>query len=246
MRNYFKEVGDGYRNALKMDVVKEPRWRSRTNMSFVDWATSQIQPDESVKYQKGYEVPDQNPLTQRYFENTRGPVIYSEAAPNPGYYIEVAKRAVPNGSIGVVKGIGQYFVYTTIEATLVYTINALWGDPFVLERSYDFQPRWHFRLENYEGADPVWMTAPIVGNLLPGEAHPDLAYTDGLSYPWSAPSSQNIHLLIPGGKRLRVIVEIPAAIGEENQVDIEVAGVIRGFTLGDYGYHTLAAIRAHW
>jgi len=243
MRDFFKEVGDGFRAALSHGVVKEPSWRSRCNNAFIDWATSQIPPDESVRYQKGYEVSDQNPLTQRYFENTRGRVAYFDAAPAAGYYFEVAKKSVPPGYIGIVKSFQQYFAFRALGATMIYSESDYWGDPFALERTFGWIPRWHFRLENYDGSDPGWLTAPVIGNNLPGIAHPDIAYTDGVAFPWSSPASENIHLLIGGGKRLRVIVEVPALIGD---LDVEVAGALRGYTIGDYGYQTLLAIRSNW
>ena len=243
MRSYFKEVGDGFRAALSHGVVKEPSWRSRCNNAFVDWATSQIPPNESVKYQKGYEVSDQNPLTQRYFENTRGRVTYYDEAPSVAYYFEVAKKAVPPGFVGVVKSFQQYFAHVEIATTTVYSESDFWGDPFAIERDLGWIPRWHFRIENYDGSEPAWITAPVVGTVLPGIAHSDLAFSDGLGFPWVSPGAENIHLLIPGGKRLRVIVEVPAL---ESDLNIEVGGAIRGYTIGDYGYQTLLAIRSNW
>lgn len=241
MRNWEKLRHLGFRAALQQNIVAEPRWRSSLNLGWFRWAFSQEHLHSDIPCRGKFDQPERSPLSQRYWENTRG-LLQAPQGITP-WVAEVARIYIPDEFIGVLKGFEQVLVQTEIQGETGWmTASAAWGNPFNLPT--DTEITWHFRVHRLRGTSPTWINASSAApeTLLPGEPHPDLPSTTSLWYPAASPVSQNFHLHIGGGYTLRVV----SVLTRDSQVDVSIAGKIRGFQIGNYSLQTREATRSNW
>lgn len=239
IRSFEKLRHGWFSDAINLNVVKEPVWRARLNNAFLCWAFRQPVPRPAIPDRLGYEHPDQNPRTQRYWENR--PILYESPAGTDPWLIELARVTIPYASIGILKSFEQVVILTD-EGEFCFSGSANWGHPFVLPDWLTIT--WHFRLERVTGTEPALINQSglNVEALLPGEPHFDLAIMDNIWFPASSPASQNIHLTIGGRYRFRVL----ALVERDEEYTISIAAKIRGFRLSAFDAFTVLPVRSIW
>lgn len=192
-----------------------------------------------------------SPKSIHFRTNTRGRQVHpDELAPHRAWGVELARFIVPDGYIGIIKGLEQYLatVWGIPGGTdaFVYSQNSRWGVPGPWHAvappgipSSDLGT-WHFRLHNLSRTTPIWWNALGIVQL------PDLPYTDfpndeQLWFPAGSASSQNLHLIVPAGRMLRVIYVTP-----EQNARFEVACKLRGFIQSDRTLESAYNARTNW
>lgn len=229
--------------AIRKNVVREPTWRARMNNQFVRWAMSQqvIRLPE-IPRKRLYENPEQNPLTQKSWENTHPDGLLTAPAGTVPWIVELARISVPQDYVGVCKSFEQVLIHPDIQDPITFSLSGNWGNPFLLPAGVTVT--WHFRVERSDQGEPGWINAssptPLV--LLPGEPHFDVSEMQDLWFGASSPPSQNFHMTIGSRYRMRVL----AIVERDDEYAIQIAAKIRGFTLSCYDPMTLLAIRSIW
>lgn len=165
----------------------------------------------------------QLPATRRYVQS-RFPPTTPSVQPNPAqnWMAELARYPVPYGSIGIIKSLEQY----VSQGFQLHSTSANWGNPF----SLGIPISWYLRLSPYARLNDAWVNvsgAGAVPNLLPGFAYDDLSRTDDIWFPASSCSTTNVHLVIPGGYYLRVVVIVGANQGDAVSVACKLAGSVQ-------------------
>lgn len=179
--------------------------------------------------------------TLRYQATSRGLVPHPSNDNWEQWIVELARFAVPERMFGVAKTFDQFIARSSVEVTDLPTINANWGIPFLGFGTTDFGAiRWHFRLSEYYGAEHPWINA-INTTSLPGQPHPDMAFTDDIWFPAHSPNANNIHLPVPGKHVLRVFLQLPA------QTVRPYAGArLSGWTSTYLSPENRHAVRTYW
>lgn len=242
MRNFEQLRYAMLNQAIRKNVIREPKWRSRINLGFLAWANLQatrhaVAP--TIFRQASYEHPELDPLTQRYWESTRG-LLDAPAGIVP-WVVELARISVQDGQIGICKSLEQVVIHPDLQSPSYYSTISSWGNPFVIPTTVGVT--WHLRLERCDQGEPAWINAssPTPAILLPGEPHFDLPQITDLWFPAASPSGQNIHLCIGSRYRLRVI----AVVTRTEEFALSVSAKIRGFSQGVYSPYTLRSLR-YW
>lgn len=239
LRSWEKMRYDGFSRAIQNNAIKEPSWHRRLNNRFLTWVMTQPIPVlPELPNKRAYQTPEQNPLTQRYWENTRG-LLEAPTGTVP-WLVELARISIPDESVAIVKGFEQFI---DVEGESPLTASADWGNPFILTQ-YGITVEWYFRLERNDGGEPAWIniSSPTPRVYLPGEPHFDVHVYQDVWFPAGSPPSQNFHMTIGGRYRLRVL----ALVARTEQYDLKIAAKIRGFDLSNFDPNTLFAIRANW
>lgn len=241
IRNFEKLRHAYFERTIGKSVMREPRWHSRLNDAFLNWAMRVKAPDSDViPGQAHYERSSDNPLTQNYFESTIGLVTH------PGgidpWLVELARLTVPASKVAVVKSFEQVFIHSDVEGDTVFSASNLWGNPFSVSSVAAIDDiEWLWRIEKTEGAVApfVNLTNPVQ---VPGIPHPEIASMHDLWFPAASSPSQNIHITIGGGMTLRLfsLVRLNAAY------DIQIAAKVRGFHVSEFDAMTKLAIRSIW
>lgn len=232
LRNFDRMRHGFFSRAIIKNVVKEPAWRAQLNTGFIRYATSQplVRPDIPNKLL--YEKPENNPVTQRYWEHTFGQQTLPAAAT---WLIELARVSIPETYTGIVKSLEQC-VSTEQD---VYTDSSNWGNPHALPGAITI--RWLFRLERSDTPEPAQLVYSGPNPIVPGEPHFELQEITELWYPAASAVSQNFHLTIGGRYRLRLF-----ALVENASPPLFVSARIRGFRLSAYDNYTLLPLRSVW
>jgi hypothetical protein len=194
-----------------------------------------------------------SPKSIHFRTDSRGRRVHpDEQAPYREWTVELARFIVPDGHVGVVKGIDQYLaaqwdIPDGVDA-FVWSQNSRWGvpgawyadlaagSPIITDLGV-----WHFRLHNItQRGLPPWYDATGPAPL------PDLPYTDfpfdsQLWFPAGSASSQNVHLIIPAGHVLRVLYVAP-----EQDARFEAACKLRGFVQSDRTPESSLNVRTNW
>lgn len=240
MRSWEKLRYGWYRTAIEKNVIREPRWRSRLNNRFFLWAMSGCHYGRNSRLP--FEKPEQNPLTQRYWENTHPDSPLTAPAGVVPWVVELCRTSVPMASVAICKSFEQFVYHPDLQSPSHFSISSSWGNPFPLPATVRIT--WHFRIERSGTGEPVWINAssPTPAVLLPGVAHSDIAEVRDLWFPAASSSSQNFHLTIGSRYRLRVI----AVVERDVEYELELAAKIRGFRLSSFDAMSLLAIRSIW
>lgn len=165
----------------------------------------------------------QLPATRRYVQS-RFPPITPSVQPNPAqdWMIELSRYPVTYGSIGIIKSLEQY----VSQGQSLYSTSTNWGNPFAL----GIPISWYLRLSPYARLNDAWVNISGAGasaNLLPGFAYDDLSRTDDIWFPAASCSTTNVHLVVPGGYYLRVVVIVGANQGDAVSVACKLAGSVQ-------------------
>lgn len=191
----------------------------------------------NIRNKRFFEKPELSPLTQRYWEHTFG------TAPSPGgpdpWLVELCRITIPDAYIGICKSFEQYVYHPDIQEPQTYSLNANWGDPFVLPANVNIT--WLFRLERAETPEPPRLNITNPNPQIPGEPHFEISEMSDLWYPAASPVGQNFHLTIGGRYRFRVF----ALMGATDYA-IDIAAKIRGFRLSSFSKMTSLPIRSIW
>jgi hypothetical protein len=239
MRSFPRMAYHGLKCAVKRDIVKEPKWRRRIPLGWIGLAIREIAPSPTVPNRGNYDHPGTNPLSMRYWEQTRG-LIDHPGGTDP-WLVELARHVVPLGHVGVVKSFEQVLDHPAIEGSLYFTASSNWGRPYILPAGVTV--RWLWRLDEYNGTSPPWIsTLNPAPQDYPGISHWDCPNMEDIWFPAGSPPSQNFHLLTTGGYCLRVL----ALIETTSDYALSVSAKIRGFDVGQYGLTSQLAIRSLW
>lgn len=228
---------------IKKNVVREPPWRSKLNVSFLRYSMALgrvVRPAPDTPFKLLYEKPEVNPLTQNYWEHTFDLQAHPGGV-NP-WLIELARVVVPEGYVGVLKSFEQVVEHEAIETPVHYSESGNWGRPFLI-RDANVSLTWYFRLEHWTGFEPPQVnTVNPAPRDWPGVPHFEQPQMRDIWFPASSPASQNIHMTIGSGYLMRVLclVELTAAY------DLSISAKIRGFKMSAYNPSTLFAIRSVW
>lgn len=131
--------------------------------------------------------------------------------------VELARIAVPQGSIGFLWGLEQ--VMNDAAGNYYPSNREFWGSPQFVLPDVD-NARWYLTLDYYDGQlpDPFNHSGatPIDGSILPGLSYPELFEIDALWYP--AGGNQSLNLIIPGARVLRFFFLTPPTTTYQWQV----------------------------
>ena len=154
----------------------------------------------------------QSPFCARWGEHTYGPYTHSGLL---SVAVELARYAVPRGSIGLLKRLNQWVENWDITE---------WGNPYG-NAVFD-AIQWRLQLSPIDAAlGGRLVSASLV---LPGEPFPDLPFINGLWYLPHAAQAE-INAVIPGGYVLRFF----AVLGP-SQNDFDVAGRLCCVSTSEY------------
>lgn len=188
-----------------------------------------------------------SPKSIRFRESSRGRALHPETiAPYSPWCVELARFAVPTGTVGVVKGFEQYLAQMEElqQPGFVYTQNARWGIPGPwhsgLANEIIDPGVWNFRLHGIQRSEPAWWQA-IGPSTLPDMPYTDFSNEPGLWWPAGCASCQNIHLVVPAGFILRVFYSTPA-----QAVRLEVAAKLKGFIQSDRTPESALNVRTNY
>jgi hypothetical protein len=240
MRAFERLRHSGLKYAIESNVINEPRWRSRLNNGYLRWAMSRFPSYSPIQNKAIFERPEQSPLSQHYWEQTEG-LIAAPANLIP-WVVELARIHVPDSWVGVMKSFEQVLIHVDVQNPIYFSQSGQWGNPFNLPATV--QVRWHFRVERDDFGEPPLVNGSSLApeTLLPGNPHPDFPWADDLWFPAAAPPSQNIHLIIGSGQRLRIVAVVQRTV----LYDLSIAAKIRGFRQSAYHPMTQLAIRSIW
>jgi hypothetical protein len=179
----------------------------------------------------------QLPTTRRYVQS-RHPVSGKLTQPNASlsWMAEIARFVVPYGSVGIIKSFEQYVA----QGETVYTTSAHWGNPFPLSSSIS----WFFRLSHIHLLGNPWINVSglsAIPDYLPGISYDDFARSDDLWFPACSSSSSNIHLPIPGGQFLRLIVLVGTS-----QTPVSISAKLAGTVQSEMSSDAQFTVRTSW
>jgi hypothetical protein len=233
-----------FRRTIDRNVVKEPPWMAKlNNRFFVDamWRaahpnmTSPFADRGAIRNKRAYQAPHQSPLTQKYWESTLD--LKTHPGGTDPWLVELARVDIQWDEVGVIKGFQQYLVNEVTH----YSESANWGRPFVPPTEASLT--WYFRVESITGPTPPAISLLNPGPQdWPGAPHQEFPQCRDLWFPACSPASQNFHLTVGPGNRLRVL----ALVDLVTDVDIEISAKISGYRMSLYAAETLLAIRALW
>jgi hypothetical protein len=225
----------GLLRAFDLGIVLEPYWRFELDEHFWRFALSQSPTKEGDKLADRQSLLS-HPEVLRYRQNSHGFLQHPDEGPafSP-WRVELARYAVQVGQVGIIKALEQFVASTDGQTETVWTASERWGDPRVPFGT------WVYRISPFQGTEPPW-----VNQLNPIPTRPGMPYTDlepegNLWFPVHCGSSQNIHLLVPGGYVFRVFWEC-----DELEVRPTVACKLRGSVQGQFSPFAEVETRAHW
>lgn len=163
------------------------------------------------------------PQTQRYMEDVQSWVGVDQANSS---VVELARLAVPVGSVGFLKSIEQFI--NDSDSDFYPTSSELWGLPFQNEPELE-ACTWFLRLQPYTGIMPARINQTIAAPItdfepyLPGRPFEDLPHFTDIWYPPHC-ASKMPNIVIPGGFVLRFFFTSPPAV----KFRWRVAGRLRG------------------
>lgn len=154
----------------------------------------------------------QSPATARFKEHYFDPYFHNTQ--DPAISVELARFAVPAGSIGVVRRLDQWLSG--------FSRSQNWGDPFHNLPFID-DIIWALRLDTFDGAQAARFVAATP--TLPGIPHSDLPE---IRYLWYLPNAgqSDLTLIVPGGHVLRFIALLPTNV---SQSGFRVMGRLSGY-----------------
>lgn len=226
----------GFKALLKESVIKAPSWVNRGSHRFLSWFQEQPVPWRAF----GHDEPDYlstltNPRTLRYRQGVRGKVVHpgGEQGPWAPWQTELARFAVPYGSVGFVNSWEQFLDdYGSATPQIQF-----WGNPFVAGDDF----RWILRLDTYNGRIPPWLDT-LTPTPWPGIPFPDLPEERGLWFRADT-ARQPFRWVVPGGHCLRIFFE-QTAISES--VRFTVAAKVRGLIQSAYSDEARDNLRKVW
>ena len=179
----------------------------------------------------------QLPTTRRYLQSKAPPGPTPSVQPEPGldWLVELARWAVPFGSIGILKSFEQYLA----AGGTTWSSSEHWGNPF---GSSDV--RWFFRLSPITKVSSPWINISGLGAIpdyLPGSAYDDFERTNDIWFPAGSSASANIHLPIPGGFVLRLV-----AIVSASQSAVSIAAKVSGTVQTETNDSAQFVVRTTW
>lgn len=224
----------GLLRAFDLGVVLEPYWRFELDEHF--WQVALSQPPKP----EGERNPDRqsllsHPEVRQYRQNSRGFQQHPEVGPFSPWRVELARFAVQRGQVGIIKAMEQFLSSISGETETVWTASTRWGDPRAPFGT------WVFRLSPYLGTEIPWVNQLNPTPTRPGIAYPHLEPENDLWFPVHCGSSQNIHLIVPGGHMLRAFWECGELL-----VRPTVALKLRGSVQGQYSTYAEESTRANW
>lgn len=188
-----------------------------------------------------------SPKSIRFRETSRGRKIHpSTQTPYVRWLVELARFVVPFGQLGVVKGFEQYLAQRADgqNPAFVYTQNSRWGIPGPwhtgLSNEITDAGTWHFRLRGLSRTSPPWWES-LGSGYLPDLPYTDYAHETALWWPAGSASSQNTHLIVPGGHMLRLFFETPV-----QSVRLEVAAKLKGYVQSDRTPEAACNVRTNY
>lgn len=172
----------------------------------------------------------QAPASAHYKEHYFDP--YFHDTQDPAISVELARFAVPSGSIGVIRRLNQW----------VSGFSRLpnWGEPFHNMPFID-DIIWSLRLDTFDGAQAARLVA--ASPTLPGIPHSDLPE---IRYLWYLPNADqsDLALIVPGGYVLRFIALLPP---NASQSGYRVMGRLCGYwQSSEYKLEAAANLARGW
>jgi hypothetical protein len=177
----------------------------------------------------------ETPKTLRWREQVFVPTVHN---PQNEYVIaELARIAVPQGSVGHLQGIDQ--VLYDVDGNYFPTNSEYWGSPYFAFDEVD-DCKWWLTLSNFYGGWPARFfdnrTTAFDITDCPGYPYSELHEIRGLWYP--AGNKERVKMVIPGAKMLRFFVQVPP----QTVYNWKMAGRLRASLQSTY--HDVSAFNA--
>lgn len=241
----FKQANELIRQAIRENVIdptpdmvrkwqfgEVDKWKSIFDSMCQQWQST-VEKSPWLFQQQSWQLP----TTRRYVQS-RHPVAGRLTQPDAAlpWMCELARFAVPFGSVGIVKSFEQYLG----QGETVYTTTENWGNPFVLTTSVT----WFFRLSHIHLLGTPWINVSglsAIPDYLPGISYDDFERSNDIWFPAASSSSSNIHLPIPGGQFLRVL-----AIVGTSQTPVTIAAKIAGTSQSEMSKDAQFTVRTSW
>lgn len=205
MLNFFERSSQVLRNALEQGIIEPvlPPF-DRIGDKLFKWVENNLSP-----------YADSQPIREPFFDsnslrfsvNTYHPYRQPE---NEYIIVELARVAIPYGSIGYLKRIDQFI--KDIDNLFFPTQCDYWGNPYPDSEDLGYC-RWYLRLSQFEGNQPERFIRHDTVALIPEMTLPGIPYYEMSEFRdiWFPPhaSNQLPSLLIPGGYMLRYFCYAP-------------------------------------
>lgn len=234
--SWFTEANDVLRRGVAENIIDTrpvviQRWSMCRGgimpalMRAISLQTQQL-PSVSVSPWLAKQSSWQLPTTRRYVQSRFPPVTPStQPIPAQPWMVELARYPVVYGSVGIIKSFEQY----VSQGQSIFSTSSNWGDPFSLGSDIS----WYLRLTKIDRLNDPWISisgASAVPNYLPGIAYDDLPRTDDIWFPATSCAATNVHLVVPGGYYLRVVIIVAAQQGDPINVACKLAGSVQSET----------------
>lgn len=185
----------------------------------------------------GQQASWQLPTTRRYLQSKQPPAGGPSVQPNPAldWMVELARYAVPYGSVGIIKSFEQFLS----SGGTIWTASEYWGNPHASPAV-----QWFFRLSPISKQAAPWINVSglsAIRDYLPGTAYNDFEASTDVWFPAGSSASSNIHLPIPGGFVIRLIA-IVGATQSAVSVSAKLAGTVQSETNADAQF----TVRTSW
>lgn len=221
----------GFRTAINASVIFSPKWM-RKNYAFLNWTKSLRPPKKS--WQADFDSVWSAPKSIHNHQQSIGILTYPGTGAE-SWRVELSRFTVPQKQVGIVKAYEQFLSTVELQTETVWSLATRWGDPRTPLGT------WFFRLSQYSG-----ITLPWINQLNPPAVHPGIPYNDvpdetGIWFPLGSSTSNNIHLIVPGGYILRLFWECDAT-----NLTPSVGARMRGYLQSSMSVESRYSIRAHW
>lgn len=233
IRNPFDRDIIGFRTAINARVIASPAWTFQ-KWNYLKWVTSL--PPPKPGYKQDFDDVRSNPKSLRYRQQTIG--IQNYPGSGEDWRIELARYYVEQSRVGIVKSYEQFLRTESLQTETVWSGSSHWGDPRTPLGT------WFFRLSSWQGQNIAW-----INQLNPVPTRPDYPFEDmpdetGIWYPLHSSTSNNIHLIVPGGYVLRVFFECDG--DDANTYLPSVGARLRGSIQSSFSPESRYQIRTHW
>lgn len=221
----------GLKKAIDASIIFSPGWMRR-NYNFLKWTKSLPPPVQSWK--ADFDSVWSSPKSIHNYQQSIGVLTYPGTGAE-SWRVELSRFIVPLKQVGVIKAYEQFLSTTEVQTETVWSIATRWGDPRAPIGT------WYFRLSPYTGLDIPWVNQLNPTVLRPGSPYNDVPDETGLWFPLGSSTSNNIHLLVPGGYVLRLFWECAAT-----SLSPSVGARLRGYLQSSFSVESRNAIRSYW
>lgn len=236
--SYTEEASQVLRDAVQdevIDTVLKPFDGRSIPLNMFEWVTSQ--PLSEPRNPHTFDLYT-HPKSRVYKES----ILSAQSQPDMAEYwaVELARIAVPHGSIGFVTGLEQ--VLNDVDGNYFPTNVVYWGSPNFTLSDVD-NCRWYLTLDYFDGVEParfnLSQAAPITAGRLPGWGYSQLNEIPGIWYPAHNGNANKMKLIIPGQRILRFYFVTPPTTTYQWQA----SGRLRAYTQSTYSREAQANAR---